>query len=309
MKHQLLDSEAFSEELEHLRRELASKILRLTDKNPRLESRIPELTLTRWTTTTEKSGFLHQPSVCMIAQGAKRFLLGEDVYVYDPHHFLLTSVNLPVFAQIIEASEEKPYLGLMLKIDPKAIAQMLVDSDFPPERSEQTGRGMAVSKVTLPLLSAIIRLIDLLDTPQDIPILSPLIQREILYRLLISDQGIRLRQATMNQSLQIARAISWLKENYMKEFQVSDLASDAHMSPSTFHHHFRVLTAMSPLQFQKWIRLHEARRLMLAENVDAANAAYKVGYESPSQFNREYSRLFGAPPMKDKKNLSQLARV
>ena len=168
---------------------------------------------------------------------------------------------------------------------------------------------MAVSEVSLPLLNAFQRLIDLLDQPEDIPILAPLIQREILYRLLMGEQGPRLRQmgAAGSQSHQIARAIDWLKANFSQPLRVDDLAAHARMSTSAFHHHFRALTAMSPLQFQKWLRLHEARRLMLTEHLDAATAAFQVGYESPSQFSREYNRLFGAPPLRDITSLRQLA--
>ncbi len=185
----------------------------------------------------------------------------------------------------------------------------MVDSKLPPPRAQQSGRGMATGEVTLPLLAAFQRLIDLLDEPEDIPILAPLIQREILYRLLVGDQGTRLRQIASagSQSHQIARAIDWLKANYAQPLRIDDLATHVNMSPSTFHHHFRALTAMSPLQYQKWLRLNEARRLMLAERLDATTAAFQVGYESPSQFSREYSRLFGSPPLRDIKSLHQIA--
>ena len=172
----------------------------------------------------------------------------------------------------------------------------MVDSNLPPPRAQQSSRGMATGEVTLPLLTAFQRLIDLLAEPKDIPILAPIIQREIFYRLLVGDQGARLRQMASagSQSHQIARAIDWLKGNFTRPLRIDDLAAQVHMSTSTFHHHFRALTAMSPLQYQKWLRLNEARRLMLTERLDAATAAFQVGYESPSQFSREYSRLFGA---------------
>lgn len=167
---------------------------------------------------------------------------------------------------------------------------------------------MATGEVTLPLLNAFQRLIDLLAEEQDIPILSPVIQREIIYRLLVGDQGARLRQiaSVRSQSHQIARAIDWLKGNFTQPLRIEDLATQARMSTSTFHHHFRSMTALSPLQYQKQLRLREARRLMLMEYLDATTAAFQVGYESPSQFSREYNRLFGAPPLRDVTNLRQM---
>jgi AraC-like DNA-binding protein len=231
--------------------------------------------------------------------------------VYDAHHYLITSVHLPTVVQIIEASPERPYLGLRLMLDQREISQLMVDSNLPPPRVQQSSRGMATGEVTLPLLTAIQRLIDLLAEQQDIPILAPIIQREIIYRLLVGDQGERLRQIATagSQSQQISKAIGWLKNNYALAISMDDLAAQANMSTSTFHHHFRSLTALSPLQFQKQLRLQEARRLMLAERMDAANAAFQVGYESPSQFSREYNRLFGAPPLRDITKLRQMSNV
>jgi AraC-like DNA-binding protein len=245
----------------------------------------------------------------VVTQGAKRVLLGDDTYVYDAHHFLITSVDLPTVVQVINASREKPYLGLVLKLDQREISQLMVDSNLPPPRPQQSNRGMATGEVTLPLLTVFQRLIDLLDEPKDIPILAPIIQREIFYRLLVSDQGARLRQMASagSQSNQIARAIDWLKGNFTRPLRIDDLAAQVNMSTTTFHHHFRAVTAMSPLQYQKWLRLSEARRLMLAEDRDATTAAFQVGYESPSQFSREYSRMFGAPPLRDITSLRLMA--
>ena len=184
---------------------------------------------------------------------------------------------------------------------------MIADSYLPPPRTQQSSRGMATGEVTLPLVNAVQRLIDLLDEKQDIPILAPIIQREIIYRLLVGDQGARLRQIASagSQSHQIARAIDWLKANFTQPLRIDDLAKQASMSASTFHHHFRSMTALSPLQYQKQLRLQEARRLMLSERLDAATASFQVGYESPSQFSREYNRFFGAPPLRDITNLLQ----
>jgi len=288
---------------------LGKSIARLTENGELHTTAVPGLSLFRRIEPTEPITGMYEPSVCMVAQGAKRVLLGDDTYVYDAHHYLITSVHLPTVVQIIEASPERPYLGLRLKLDLREVSQLMVDSNLPPARVQQSSRGMATGEVKLPLLTAIQRLIDLLAEQQDIPILAPIIQREIIYRLLVGDQGARLRQiaAAGSQSQQIARAIDWLKGNFTRPLRIDDLAAQARMSTSTFHHHFRSMTALSPLQFQKQLRLQEARRLMLAERVDAATAAFQVGYESPSQFSREYNRLFGAPPLRDITTLRQMS--
>ncbi len=288
---------------------LGKSIARWTDKSDRVETAIPGLILYRRDEPSEPISIMYDPRICVVAQGAKRVLLGDETYVYDAKHFLITSVGLPTFVQIIKASREKPCLGLVLALDQRVMSQLMVDSNLPPPRPQQSSRGMATGEVTLPLLSTFQRLIDLLDEPKDIPILAPVIQREIFYRMLVGDQGVRLRQmaSTGSQSQQIARAIDWLKGNFTRPLRIDDLAAQVNMSTSTFHHHFRAVTAMSPLQYQKWLRLTEARRLLLAENQDATTAAFQVGYESPSQFSREYSRLFGAPPLRDITSLRLVA--
>jgi len=288
---------------------LGGSIARLTEQGELHATAVPGLSLFRRTGPTEPITGMYQPSICLVAQGAKRVMLGDDTYVYDAQHYLITSVHLPTVVQIIEASPEKPYLGLRLTFNLGEIAQLMADSNLPPPRTQQSSRGMATGEVTLPLLNAFQRLVDLLDEQQDIPILEPTIQREIIYRLLVGDQGARLRQIASagSQSHQIARSIDWLKGNFAQPLRIDDLATHVNMSTSTFHHHFRALTAMSPLQYQKTLRLNEARRLMLTDRLDAAAAAFLVGYESPSQFSREYSRLFGAPPLRDITNLRQIA--
>ena len=296
---------------DRFKEDLACIIARWIDKEEQLDTEIPGLSFHRYDKPTEPSSVMYEPSVCLPVQGSKRVLLGEDVYVYDPYHLLITSIDLPTVAQVVEADKDRPFLAIMLKLDLKAVSQMMVDSNLPLPKFKKADRGMAVDKVTMPLLDSFHRLTNLLDTPEDIPILSPLIKSEILYRLLVGNQGQRLRQIAMtgSHSHQIARSINWLKDNYTESLRVKDLANLSGMSTSTFHHHFRTLTAMSPLQYQKWLRLHEARRLMLTDNMDAANAAFEVGYESPSQFSREYSRLFGAPPLRDIKKMAKLAAV
>ncbi len=288
---------------------LGKCLARLTVQGELHETAIPGLSLFRRDEPTPMINSMYEPSICMVAQGSKRVVLGEDVYVYDSQNYLISSMNLPTVVQIIEASPDRPYLGLKLELNLREVTQLMVDSHLPPPRTQQSGRGMATGKVTLPLITAIQRLIDLLAEEKDIPILAPLIQREIIYRLLVGDQGMRLRQiaSTGSQGHQIARAIDWLKDNFASPLRIDELARQVNMSTSTLHHHFRALTAMSPLQYQKWLRLNEARRLMLTEHLNASVAAFQVGYESPSQFTREYGRLFGASPLRDISNLNELA--
>jgi AraC-like DNA-binding protein len=287
---------------------LGKRIAQCTEKGEEHITSIPGLTLFRRVEPTEPISGMYEPSICLVAQGAKRVLLGDETYVYEAHHYLITSVHLPTVAQVITASQEKPFLGLRLKLDQREMSQLMVDSNLPTSHAQQSSRGIATGEVTLSLLNAFQRLIDLLAEAQDIPILSPVIQREIIYRLLVGDQGARLRQIASvgSQSHQIARAIDWLKGNFTQPLRIDDLAAQARMSTSTFHHHFRSMTALSPLQYQKQLRLQEARRLMLMEYLDATTAAFQVGYESPSQFSREYNRLFGAPPLRDVTNLRQM---
>jgi AraC-like DNA-binding protein len=311
MQKQNVNRQGTDNDLEIALEALGQSIARWTDRGDRLETAIPGLTLYRRDEPTEPVSIMYEPRICVIAQGAKRVLLGDESYVYDEHHFLLTSVDLPTFVQIIKASPEKPCLGLILKLDQCEMSQLVVDSNLPPPRAAQSSRGMATGEVTMPLVAPLQRLIDLLDEPKDIPILSPIIQREIFYRLLVGDQGTRLRQmaAAGSQGQQIARAIDWLKGNFTQQLRIDDLAGQVNMSTSTLHHHFRALTAMSPLQYQKWLRLNEARRLMLTERLNATTAAFQVGYESPSQFSREYSRLFGTSPLHDITNLRRMAAI
>lgn len=286
---------------------LCNKVAQLTERGELRTTAISGLSLFRRTEPTEPTTGMYEPSICLIAQGAKRVSLGDETLVYDPDHYLITSVHLPTMVQIIEASAEKPYLGLRLTFDLREVSQLMADSQLPPPKTQQSSRGMATGEVTPSLVNAFVRLIDLLESEQDIPILAPVIQREIIYRLLVGDQGARLRQiaAVGSQSQQIAQSIEWLKGNFTEHLRIEELAAKANMSTSTFHHHFRSMTALSPLQYLKQLRLQEARNLMLTERLDAATAAFQVGYESPSQFSREYSRLFGAPPLRDISTLRQ----
>ncbi len=281
--------------------ELAQAIARWTGDSESVTTAIPELSLHRHTAGTRPANALYDASICVVAQGAKRVLFGDRDYIYDTRSYLLTSVNIPTLYQVITASPEKPFLGLVLRLNIREISQLIVDTNLPALRTQQSEPGMANGIMSLPLLIAVRRLVQLLDEPQDIPILGPIYEKEISYRLLMGDQGERLRRIASvgSQSNQIARAVDWLKANYAQQLKIDDLAGRVNMSPSTFHHHFKALTAKSPLQYQKWLRLNEARRLMLSEQLDAASASFEVGYESPSQFSREYSRLFGNSPARD----------
>ncbi|EIZ1337893.1 AraC family transcriptional regulator [Vibrio parahaemolyticus] len=274
---------------------LAKLIDRWTGNANQYDTPISGLRFSRWTTPTPPTSYTHNPSICLIAQGRKRVLLGEESFIYDANHFLISSVDLPIIANIIEASEEQPYLGLIMELDLTEISQLIVDSELAFTQAKEAQKGIAVGELSESLLDAFVRLAELLDEGQNIKILAPIIKREIFYRLLMSEQGTRLHQIVTagSHSHQIAKAIDWLKNNFVKPLSVGDLASFTGMSKSSFYTHFRSMTSMTPLQFQKKLRLSEARRLMLTENLDAMAATFKVGYESPSQFSREYSRLFG----------------
>ncbi|HAS6431125.1 TPA: helix-turn-helix domain-containing protein [Vibrio parahaemolyticus] len=286
---------------------LAKLIERWTGNANQYDTPISGLRFSRWTAPTPPTSYTHNPSICLIAQGRKRVLLGEESFIYDANHFLISSVDLPIIANIIEASEEQPYLGLIMELDLTEISQLIVDSELAFTQAKEAQKGIAVGELSESLLDAFVRLAELLDEGQNIKILAPIIKREIFYRLLMSEQGTRLHQIVTagSHSHQIAKAIDWLKNNFVKPLSVGDLASYTGMSKSSFYTHFRSMTSMTPLQFQKKLRLSEARRLMLTENLDAMAATFKVGYESPSQFSREYSRLFGAPPSKDIKSLRE----
>jgi AraC-like DNA-binding protein len=302
MLQRVSDPPADAARMEAARGALAQAIVRLApDGEPTRPAALPALLLIRSGSRNGPVCGMYEPGVALIVQGRKEVLLGSDRILYGPHDVLMSSLNLPAVAQVLDASPERPYLALMLRLDPHEIARLMVDGHVPPPRPQAHARAMGTSGLTWPLLDAFQRLVELLDDPGSIPALAPLIQREIAYRLLMSEHGERLRQigTAGTQSHQIGRAIDWLQTHFTEALRIDDLAEHARMSVSTFHHHFRQLTAMSPLQYQKWLRLNEARKLMLAERLDASTAAFRVGYESASQFSREYSRQFGAPPMRD----------
>ncbi len=283
------------------RAELSTLIARQAPIVGNFSTLIEGVTLYRRVAPTAPVSGFYAPSMGFIAQGLKRVTLGEQTYDCDAQCYLLTAVDLPTVAQIIEASADTPYLSILLTLSPHDISQLLIDIELPDSVNSSTHPGMAVSEISLALLNALCRLVALLDEPENIPALAPLIKREILYRLLIGEQAQRLRQMCSAGSYghQIGKVISWLKSHYTEALKVEKLAAQVPMAPSTFNHHFRLITSMSPLQYQKQLRLHEARRLMLTDRIDVATAAFRVGYESPSQFSREYKRLFGIPPLRD----------
>jgi AraC-like DNA-binding protein len=284
-----------------MRAELARKIAAHVQAAGEQATPVPGLTLYRRTAPTPCYPATYEPSLNVFVQGRKRVNLGGATYLCDESTFLLSSVDVPVVSQVVTASEEVPLLSLLLKLDMAVVREILGQEEFHTLEGPSQARGIAIGKTTVDLLTPCSRLLDLLDTPEDIPFLSHLIQREIVYRLLRDPQGKRLRAiATLgDQSHRTAKAIAWLKANYTKPLRVEKLAEVARMGMSTLHHHFRALTAMSPLQYQKQLRLVAARERMLIEGLDAASAAFEVGYESASQFNREYKRFFGQPPVRD----------
>lgn len=266
-----------------------------------LETPVPGVFLHRITNPGGPKPGMQTPALALIAQGSKRVMVGDDVYVYDPMHYLVSSVDLPVIGQVTAASETEPYLGMRLDLDVEEITSLIQDQNLPPATQADASRGLYVNRLGTSMLDAVLRLLRLIDTPEDVPIVAPLVKREILYRLLMNGSGARLRQIALqdSQTQRIAKAISLLRRHFDQPLRVEDIAKDVHMSVSSLHHHFKAVTAMSPLQYQKQLRLQEARRLMLLDIADAATAAHRVGYESASQFSREYSRLFGAPPLRD----------
>ena len=262
---------------------------------------IPGLSLFRRDQPAPPVVCMIEPSLILVGRGEKRLWVGGEGYRYDPSRFLVTSLDLPANSEVMLASPEQPCVGLVLRLDVGMLAEILSKGGLPAKRQPSMNAGAGVGNLSSALEGALERLLALLDEPEAIPVLAPLVLREIHYRLLHTDQGARLRQITAvdGQGYRIAKAIDWLKVNYNAALRIDELAARVQMSAPTFHHHFRQLTGMSPLQYQKWLRLNEARRLMWMERLDVSRAAFAVGYESPSQFSREYARLYGTAPSRD----------
>lgn len=268
------------------------------------------LRLLRASAPTPKDHGVSSPAFCMIAQGSKEVLLGDDHYRYDADRYLITAAALPTTSRVTEASAERPYLGVVLGFDPALVGSVMVEAGHPAPRDQSTVRAFDVSPLDEGLLDAVLRLVRLLDSPaEEAHFLRPLVTREIVFRLLRGEQGDRMRHISVlgGHAHRIARALERLRADFDRPLRVENIARELGMSVSGFHHHFKAVTAMSPLQFQKRMRLQEARRLMLGEDLDAGSASHRVGYGDASYFNREYKRLFGAPPARDMERLREAA--
>jgi AraC-like DNA-binding protein len=297
-----IDNVHRSEKQTHaFRSELACKIASAIGNEENRITEIPGVSLHQRSSPTPPCRTTYHPGVILVAQGSKRVNLGRTSFTYNESNFLLTAVDLPIVSWVAEATAERPCLVLSLKLDMSTVRELLALEEIHVGEAPSDGPAMSIGENTPEFLNACCRLLDLLNSPQDIPFLSGIIQREIIYRILRGPAGARLRAiATLgDQSHRTAKAIAWITANYAKTLRVEELAHLTNMGVSTLHHYFRALTAMSPLQFQKQVRLQSARSLMLNKGLDAASAAYEVGYESATQFNREYSRFFGQPPMRD----------
>ncbi len=266
--------------------------------------------LARASRMAEKLHSVYEPCFCVIAQGSKEVVLGDSRYQYDPLHYLLVTLDLPMVSQVMEASRERPYLSFRLNLDPQLVSSVMAEAGHSlSPRGAAVARAIDVSRLDASLLEAVVRLVRLVDTPAELPVLMPMIVREIIYRLLRGEQGNRLRHLAVmgGSSAAIARAVQRIRQAFDQPLRIEELARELGMSVSSFHYHFKAVTAISPMQFQKQLRLQEARRLMLIENSDAASAAYRVGYRDPAHFSREYKGVFGIPPMRDVQQMRQTA--
>ena len=282
------------------REELIERMLRAADKDALLEV-FPGVFIYHSSKPTECVPSVFKPAFCVIAQGSKSVLLNDESFDYDSGHYLISTLDLPIVSNVVEASREKPYLNLRIDLDPVLVASVIMESGIKVKKSDAAVKAMDVSPLDADLLDAVVKLVRLLDTPEEMKVLAPLIIHEIVYRLLKGAQGARLSHliTTEGDASRVSTAVKKLREKIDEPLKVENLARELGMSVSGFHHHFKAVTAMSPLQYQKQIRLQEARRLMLGEGMDVASASFRVGYEDPSYFSRDYKKLFGAPPQRD----------
>jgi AraC-like DNA-binding protein len=290
---------------------LAQAIGRLAQTDGNYATAIPALSLFRRSTTTEPMPCIYGFGLAITVQGGKRVMLGDQVFHYGPGQALLMTVDVPVVSHVTRATPAEPYLGMVLLLDSPTIVRLAAEMALPPPAKEDTYRAISLEQLDGGIHDALMRLLHLLDEPHLLPHVAPLLVQEIAMRLLTGAHASKLRHfaSVDSPSQKIIQTITWLKHHFMRPMRVDDMASQAHMSPSTFRQHFRSVAGMSPLQYQKQLRLQEARQLMLNRNVDAGSAAIQVGYESVSQFNREYGRLFGAPPLRDIKRMRQDAHL
>ena len=289
-----------SQRIQLNREELANRIGHLVTENGIFEP-VEGLRLTRASEATERVHGVTKPSLCIIAQGAKEVYVGDRSYLYDPEHYLLATVELPVTGRVVEASSSQPYLALRLDLEPALVGSVLVESGPLPPSPPGSSKAVVVSPLDVELLDAVVRLVRLIGSPAESRLLLPLVKREIVFRLLVGEQGSRLRHLpTLGGHIdRISQAVDRLRKEFDQPLRIDRIAKELGMSPSGFHHHFKVVTDMSPLQFQKQLRLQEARRLMLGENLDAAGAGFRVGYEDPSHFSRDYKKHFGESPIRN----------
>lgn len=287
--------------VEALRGELVDRLTRQTIADGRHDTVIPELRLYRYSHPTEPAYFLQEPAVYVVVQGRKQVTVGDETYVYDRSQYLAVSVNLPAVGNVVEASPEEPYFCMTLTVDPRELASLIIETGRQAPRDDHDGRALYVSPLRPVLLDGFLRLVRLLEVPQDVPVLAPLILRELHYHLLQSEQFGRLAQIAIGDGRlrRVSGAIAWIKDHFAEPLQIEALARRTNMSPSALHSHFKAVAAMSPIQYQKQLRLQEARRRLLSGATSAEAIAYEVGYASPSQFSREYARLFGEPPRRD----------
>ena len=290
-----------TENVEALCASLATLLERRTGTDGGHETAIPALTLWRFSNPTESAQVIQQPAVYVVVQGRKQVTVDGQSYVYDPSQYLAVSLALPAVGNVVVASPDEPYLCMTLRVDARELAALLIETGRPTPRDDHDGRALFASALEAPLLDALRRLVRLLDAPEDIPVLAPLILRELHYRLLQGEQQGRLAETAMGDGRlrRVAGAITWIKEHYTESLQIENLAKRINMSASALHGHFRAVTGVSPIQYQKQLRLQEARRRLMTEATSAEAVAFSVGYASPSQFSREYARLFGQPPRRD----------
>ena len=288
--------------------QLAALVTELSDREGFTDTALPGLHLSRFTTTTAPRHTVDRAVLCVVAQGVKSVLVNEARYLYDPNTYLVLALDLPLLGRIVEATPNAPCLGVAIELDFAEIGALILEAGMPLEAESRHQQGVFASSLDTELLDAVIRYVRLLTRPAEIPILAPLVRREIYYRLLLGEQSgvLRRMRADNGQVQRIAAGLEWLKRNATRAIRMEELAREVNMSPSTMHAWFKTVTRMSPLQFQKQLRLQEARRILLTERTDAATASQRVGYESASQFSREYRRMFGSPPLRDVERLRRM---